>query len=156
MITLIAALAENNCIGQNGKLPWHIPEDLAHFKELTSGKIVLMGRKTWESLPEKFRPLPKRKNIIITRQEKYFVGEGVEVFGEIEEALKKYQNEEIFIIGGAEIYRQTLEFADRLEITHVHQKVDGDAFFPEIQTNIWEEVKRLDFEQFSFVSYKKK
>lgn len=156
MITLIAALAENNCIGQNGKLPWHIPEDLAHFKELTSGKIVLMGRKTWESLPEKFRPLPKRKNIIITRQEKYFVGEGVEVFGEIEEALKKYQNEEIFIIGGAEIYRQTLDFADMLEITHVHQKVDGDAFFPEIQTNIWEEVKRLDFEQFSFVSYKKK
>jgi dihydrofolate reductase len=155
MITLIAALAENNCIGKNGTLPWHIPEDLAHFKELTNGKIVLMGRKTWESLPEKFRPLPNRKNIVISRQKGYELPADVEIFDEITDAFKKYQKDEIFVIGGAEIYRQSIEAADILEITRVHQVVDGDAFFPEIKKDIWEEVGRIDFEKFSFLRYKK-
>lgn len=156
MITLIAALAENNCIGKNGTLPWHIPEDLAHFKELTNGKIVLMGRKTWESLPEKFRPLPNRKNIVISRQKGYVIPVGVEVFDQIADALKKYQEDEVFVIGGAEIYRQSIDAADILEITMVYQVVEGDAFFPEIKKDIWEEVSRIDFEKFSFVTYKKR
>ncbi len=156
MITLIAALAQNNCIGKNGKLPWHIPEDMVHFKELTTGKIVLMGRKTWESIPEKFRPLPNRKNIVITRQENYFVPSDVEVYTNIEDVLQKYAAEEIMVIGGAEIYKQTIDTADVLEITHVKESVDGDAFFPEIKKDIWNETHREDFENFSFVTYRKK
>ncbi len=155
MITLVAALSQNNCIGNNGKLPWNIKEDMEHFKKITMGHIVLMGRKTWESIPEKFRPLPNRKNIIITRQENYSVPENVEVYETLDEPLEKYTDQNIMAIGGAEIYKQVFPKADILEITHIHEFVDGDAFFPEIDKNIWQEKKREDFEKFSFVTYSK-
>lgn len=155
MITLVAALSQNNCIGKNGKLPWRIKEDMEHFKKITMGHIVLMGRKTWESIPENFRPLANRKNIVITRQENYVVPDGVEIYSTLEEALEKYKNQNIMVIGGAEIYKQVFSEADVLEITHVHEQVDGDAFFPRIEKNIWRETKREDFEKFSFVTYRK-
>lgn len=154
-VSLIAAISTNNCIGKNNALPWHIPEDLKHFKELTTGKTVLMGRKTWESIPAKFRPLPNRKNIVITTQADFITPEGVEVFHNIDDALKHHSHEQIFIIGGANIYTQTIDLADTLYITEVHQIIDGDVFFPDIDKKIWQEIKREDFEKFSFVTYVK-
>ena len=115
-----------------------------------------MGRNTWESIPEKFRPLPNRKNIVITRDMNYEVPEGVEIYSSIDEALEKYKNENVFIIGGASIYKQTIEKADQLFITEVHQVFEGDAFFPEIDKNVWQEVEREDHEGFSFVRYIRK
>lgn len=154
-LSIIAAVAENNCIGKGGTLPWHLPDDLKHFKELTAGKPVLMGRKTWESLPPKFRPLPERTNIVITRQTDLPVPAGVEVYSAITDALIKHPNEEIMVIGGGQIYEQTLPLADTLYITKVHQSVDGDAFFPAIDQAVWKETAREDREGFSFVTYKK-
>lgn len=153
MLSLIAGISQNNCIGLNGQLPWHIPEDLKHFREVTAGKTVLMGRKTWESLPEKFRPLPNRTNIIITRQTDYSAPTGVEIFATIDEAVAAHPEQEIIVIGGAEIYQQTIDRADRLYITHVNQTVDGDAFFPIIDLNIWQETQREDYDGYSFVTY---
>lgn len=155
MIALIAAIAKNNCIGKDNQLPWHIPEDLEHFKKLTTGKVVLMGRKTWESIPEKFRPLPNRKNLVITRNTNYEIPKGMEIFNNTESALEKYKDQDVFVIGGAGIYKQTIDLADTLYITHVHKEVEGDAFFPEIDPEIWKEVEREDHEKFSFVTYKR-
>lgn len=154
-ITLIAAIAKNNCIGKNGSLPWRIPEDMAHFKDLTMGYPVIMGRKTWESIPEKFRPLPGRHNIVVTRQEAYPLPENVERASSLEEALLMHATEDLFVIGGAEIYRASMDRADRLEITHVHQDVDGDTFFPEIPEATWHEAAREDHDGFSFVTYER-
>lgn len=155
MLSIIAGISQNNCIGLNGQLPWNIPEDLKHFREVTTGKTVLMGRKTWESLPEKFRPLPNRINLIITRQTDYVVPAGVEVYATIEEAVVKHP-EEIVVIGGAEIYKQTIMQADRLYITHINQTIAGDAFFPEIDMAVWQESARQDHDGFSFVTYTRK
>ncbi len=154
-LSLIAGISKNNCIGKNGQLPWDIPEDLKHFREVTAGKTVLMGRKTWESLPEKFRPLPKRTNIIITRQTDYPVPAGVKVYATIDEATSAHPSEEIMVIGGAEIYRQTIDIADTLYMTHIDQTVDGDAFFPTINLTIWKETAREDHDGYSFVTYQK-
>lgn len=155
MIALIAAIAQNNCIGKSNTLPWHLPEDLLHFKKITTGKIVLMGRKTWESIPEKYRPLPNRKNIVITTQSDFVVPEGVETYHSINDALLAHASEDIFIIGGATIYTQTIGLADTLYITHVNQIVDGDAFFPDVDHNIWKETERENHEGFSFATYTK-
>lgn len=156
-IALIAAISQNNCIGQHNALPWHIPEDMEHFKNLTKGKAILMGRKTWESLPEKFRPLPGRLNIVITRQKDYPVPKGVLVFDTIDAACTnpelRTQNSELMVIGGADIYRQTIDRADTLYITHVNKDVPGDAFFPMIDPTVWKETWREDHEGFSFVTY---
>jgi len=153
MIAHIAAISKNNCIGQDNALPWHLPEDLQHFKNLTNGRVVLMGRKTWESLPAKFRPLPNRKNIIITRQTDYSVPDGVEVYQNIDEALDARREKDIMIIGGAQIYKQTMSKADTLYITQVKQTVAGDAYYPEINPDIWKEVEREDHDGFSFLKY---
>ncbi|MFH1621418.1 MAG: dihydrofolate reductase [Patescibacteria group bacterium] len=155
MINIIVAIAKNNCIGKNGQLPWHIPEDMKHFKELTNGKTVVMGRKTWESLPEKFRPLPDRLNVVVTRQAGYQVPVGVLVFPSLESALAAYKNDETFVIGGAQIYTQALPQTDRLYVTHVDQVIDGDAFFPAIDPLIWKELERDEHEGFSFATYEK-
>lgn len=153
MLSLIVAISSNNCIGKDNALLWNIPEDMKHFKDITNEHVVLMGKNTWESIPSKFRPLPNRKNIVVTRDKNYVVPESVEVYSSIEEALKKYKNENLFIIGGASIYKQTIEQADKLFITEVHKRVDGDAFFPEIDKSVWEEIKREDNDEFSFVEY---
>lgn len=139
MITLIAAAAENNALGKDNDLLWHLPEDFKRFKQITSGHYIIMGRKTFESFP---KPLPNRTHIIITRQKEYLV-EGCLVGGglvvhSLEEALEiAPQNEEVFIIGGAQIYKQALPFADKIDLTRVHIELDADAFFPEFNTSEW-------------------
>lgn len=134
MITLIAAAAENNALGKDNDLLWHLPEDFKRFKQITSGHYIIMGRKTFESFP---KPLPNRTHIIITRQEEYLV-EGCLVVHSLEEALEiAPQNEEVFIIGGAQIYEQALPFADKIDLTRVHIELDADAFFPEFNTSEW-------------------
>lgn len=152
-LSLIAAISENNCIGKKNALPWYLPEDLQHFKKLTTGHTVLMGRKTWESIPEKFRPLPNRKNIVITAQANFIVPQKVAVFHSISDAIAAHKHEQVFIIGGAHVYAQTIALADTLYITEVHQFIDGDVFFPEIDKHIWKEIERQDYEKFSFVTY---
>lgn len=156
MIALIAAIDQHNCIGKDGTLPWHIPEDLARFKKRTEGKIVLMGRKTWESLPKHYRPLPNRINIVITRQSDYALPHGVLRYDSVDAALTKHSNEDIMVIGGGEIFTQTIDRATTLFMTHVNQTVTAcTAFFPPIDLALWRETERWDHDGFSFVTYKK-
>jgi dihydrofolate reductase len=134
MITLIAAVAENNALGKDNLLIWHLPDDFKRFKQITSGHYIIMGRKTFESFP---KPLPNRTHVIITRQKDYAY-EGCIVVNSIEEALAVCpKNETTFIIGGAEIYNQSIDFADAIELTRVHASFDADAYFPEINPNQW-------------------
>ncbi len=157
MITLIAAIAENNCIGSHNTLPWNIPEDLKHFRDLTRGKTVLMGRKTFDSIIAlNGKPLPNRLNIVVTKQDNFTAPEGVEIFHTIDQALSAHSDEDLWIIGGSQIYQETIARANRLEITHIHQTVEGDAFFPAIDPLLWQEVARADYDGFSFVTYDKK
>lgn len=135
MIILIAAVAENNALGKNNDLLWHLPNDFKRFKEITSGHHIIMGRKTFESFP---KPLPNRTHVIITRQ-KDFKYEGCIVVQDIEKAIAVCPtNEDLYIIGGGEIYSQSLHFADQLDITRVHHSFDADVYFPEIDPEIWE------------------
>ena len=139
-ITLVVAIAKNGCIGINNDMPWHIPEDFAFFKAYTSGKPVVMGRKTWESLPKK--PLPHRRNIVITRQADY-VAEGAEVVGDLQAAFALCADApEIIVMGGAQIYAEALPLATDLRITEVDLSVEGDAYFPTVDANVWQEVAR--------------
>jgi dihydrofolate reductase len=134
MITLIAAAAENNALGKDNQLVWHLPDDFKRFKQITSGHYIIMGRKTFESFP---KPLPNRTHVIITRQKNYKV-DGCIVVNSIEDAIKSCpKEEEIFIIGGADIYNQSIDFADKIELTRVHANFEADAFFPEINLNHW-------------------
>lgn len=143
-IILIAAVAQNRVIGRDNQLLWHIPADMAHFKQLTAGQTVIMGRKTWESLPPRFRPLPGRRNIVITRQAAY-PAEGAEVANSLEIALKMASTAKtVFIIGGEQIYRQALPLATQLEITEVALSPEGDAWFPEILPQDWQEISRIN------------
>lgn len=146
MISLIAAVAKNLAIGNKGQLLWHLPEDMRYFRETTRGKPVIMGRKTWESLPESFRPLPGRRNIVISRNPAYDAA-GATLVGSLEEAIRQCDTgekigEEIFVIGGADIYRQALPLAHRLYLTEVTHDFEGDAFFPDYRTADWTEVSR--------------
>ena len=135
MITLIAAAGENNELGIDSTLPWHLPDDFKRFKALTIGHYIIMGRKTYESLGG---PLPNRPHIIITRQENY-APEGCTVVNSIEQALKiAPPDEEVFIIGGGEIFKLAMAFADKIELTRVFGTFDADTFFPEINPDEWE------------------
>lgn len=154
-VTLVAAVAKNGCIGKDGHLPWHLPEDMKHFKELTTGKVVVMGRKTWESLPEKFRPLPDRKNVVVTRQEGYSVPAGVELTSNLEDYLDLNFDEEICVIGGAEIYKLAMDRATDLELTEIDKDIEGDVFFPKFNKAEWQEVSREARDGFAFVHYQK-
>lgn len=160
MINVIVAKASNNVIGAKNELIWHLPNDLKHFKNLTSGHPIIMGRKTFESLG---RPLPNRTNIVITR-DKNWQAENVEKEFYLEKAIEsaKKINEDIYIIGGGNIYKQAMEFADVLYITEVHHEFEGDTYFPEIDEEIWEEVDRENFMKdekhtyaYSYVTYKR-
>ncbi|MFD1314512.1 dihydrofolate reductase [Namhaeicola litoreus] len=159
MITIIAAVADNYVLGKNNQLIWHLPEDLRRFKRITAGHCVIMGRKTFESLNG---PLPKRKNIIITRNKDYRA-ENCFVVHSLEEALQLSQEDDNpFILGGAQIYEQALQFAERMDLTWVHHNFDGDAFFPNFDKSIWVEIEREDHKKdeknkydYSFVKYKK-
>lgn len=160
MITIIAAVAENNALGKNNDLLWHLPRDFKRFKEITSGHYIIMGRKTFESFP---KPLPNRTHVVISRQKNY-APEGCIVIDSLENALAICpKNENIFIIGGGEIYKQSIELVDKLDITKVHNSFDAEVFFPEIDLNIWKLVSEEFHEKddkhkydFSFQSYIKK
>ena len=159
MTTIIAAIGKNGELGKDNDLIWHLPNDLIRFKKITSGHDVIMGRKTFESLGQ---PLPNRKNIIVTRNKHYLV-DGCFIVNSLEAALKMTNNENHFILGGAEIYKQAIEFADVLDLTLIDASFEADAFFPEIDHNIWKEVSREDYKadakhqyDYSFVTYKKK
>ena len=135
MTILIAAVAENYALGKNNDLLWHLPNDFKRFKEITSGHHIIMGRKTFESFP---KPLPNRTHVIITRQQD-FKHEGCIVVSDIEKAIAACpKNEDLYIIGGGEIYSQSIHFADQLDITKVHHSFDADVYFPEIDPEIWE------------------
>lgn len=151
--TIIAAIDQEKAIGKNGEIPWHIPEDLKHFKEKTTGHPVIMGRKTFESLPENFRPLPERTNIVLTRSD--MDKEGVEIAKSFQKAysIARDHGEEAFIIGGASVYEQALPQADRMILTEVKKEVDGDTFFPEFDREEWNEESREEHEDFDFVTY---
>jgi dihydrofolate reductase len=150
------AVADNLVIGKGNDLPWHLPEDLKHFKELTLGKTVVMGRKTYESIVARLnKPLPGRKNVVITRQENYKVPEGVLVFKSLEDAFQELSANDICVIGGAEIFKLALPFAKVLEITHVHGNYEGDAFFPEVDWNQWKKISEEKYEQYTFAKYER-
>ena len=133
-ITIIAAVSENNVLGKNNKLIWHIPNDLKRFKKLTLGHSVIMGRKTFESIA---RPLPQRKNIILTRNKNY-KAKGAVIAHNVKEALNFCENDnQPFIIGGGEIYKLFMSISNKIELTRIHKSYDGDAFFPEILEEKW-------------------
>jgi len=142
MISLIAAVASNRAIGKGQQLLWHLAEDMRHFRETTRGKPVIMGRKTWESLPASFRPLPGRRNLVVSRNPTY-QAPGATLAGSLEDALRAAADAaEVFVIGGAELYRQALPLAARLYLTEVAASVEGDAFFPELAPDDWQEISR--------------
>lgn len=135
MISLIVAMGKNNVIGLNNDMPWHLPNDLAHFKKVTTGHTIVMGRKTYESIG---RPLPNRKNVVLTRQQNNFPEE-VTIINELNDVYRwsEQSEEEIFIIGGGHIYKQSLPFADRLYVTQINETFKGDTFFPEFSNDEW-------------------
>jgi len=141
MITIIAAIAENNALGKDNQLLWHLPDDFKRFKNITSGSYIIMGRKTFESFP---KPLPNRTHVIITRQKGYHHSDCI-VVDSLTKAIKACpENQENFIIGGGEIYNQSIEIADKIDITRVNHSFEADTFFPEINLNNW----KLIFEEF--------
>lgn len=150
-VVVIAAIARNGVIGVDNRLPWRIPEDLARFKELTMGHAIVMGRATFESIG---RPLPGRANIVLTRRDDWS-HDGVRVAASLEEALALAASEgqEIFIAGGAEVYRSALPIATRMELTEVDVDPEGDTVFPPVDWSQWRETDRQTHEGFSFVTY---
>lgn len=160
MITVIAAVAENNALGKENQLLWHLPDDFKRFKTLTSGHYIIMGRKTFESFP---KPLPNRTHVIISRQANY-QPEGCIVVNSLEQAIEACpKTEEVFIIGGGEIYRQSIAVADKLDLTKVHATFEADTHFPEIDLSQWQLVfeeyhpkdERHDY-AFTFQTYSRK
>jgi dihydrofolate reductase len=152
-LAILAAIGKNRVIGKNGKLPWHISDDLKRFKRLTTGHAVLMGRKTYESIG---RPLVNRRNVVLTHRPI----PGVETYGSLDEALQALASEErVFVIGGATLYSQLIEFADELYLTMVSTDVEGDAFFPPYEhllEKVFREGNREEHDSFTFVDYVKR
>lgn len=142
-ISIVVAMGRNRAIGKGNTLLWHIPDDLKRFKALTLGHPVIMGRKTWESLPEKFRPLPERTNIVVTRQAGYEAG-GATVANSLEDAraaaARASGNEEIFIIGGAQLYAEALPSTHRLYLTLIDDTKEGDVYFPEYESEFTKKI----------------
>ena len=135
MISIVVAHSRNRCIGRDGDLPWRLPQDLRRFRELTTGGTVIMGRRTYESLPAAFRPLPDRRNVVLSRDPS-FSAEGADVFADLDSALASCSGP-CFVVGGGEVYAQALARADRVEATFVDAEVDGDAFFPALDEERW-------------------
>lgn len=152
-ITLVVAHDPNLVIGKEGGLPWRYPEDLKHFKRTTVGGTIIMGRGVFEELNE--IPLPERKNIVLSTTQNY---DNVDTYTSLGDALRSSNDEEVFIIGGGVLYRETIEIADKLIITEIHQEYEGDTYFPEYRDDIgtvWKEESREDHEELSFVTYKR-
>ena len=158
-VTLITAYAHNRVIGKNNRMPWHLPEDLAHFKSTTLGTPIIMGRHTWESIGQ---ALPGRRNIVVSRTPTLNLL-GAEIFTSLDKAVSACQHApEVFVIGGAQIYAQAISFAHRLIITEIDDTFDGDTFFPEFDKHEWQEISRERHQAkppnqffFSFVEYKR-
>ena len=163
-ISLIAALSENKVIGKNNDLPWSLPDDMKYFMQTTKNHHVIMGRKNYDSIPEKFRPLPHRTNLVVTRQ-KEFVAPGCTVVHSLESALALALNAnelEVFVIGGSEIYKHALPLANKLYLTEINAHIAGDVFFPPFDKNNWVEASRIKhtpdakhFYPFDFVVYER-
>lgn len=144
IISAIAARTQNNVIGLNNDLPWHLPDDMKYFMQTTKNHCVIMGRKNYQSIPEKFKPLPNRTNLVVTRQQD-FQAPGCSVVHSIDEALHVAQSTsetETFIIGGAEIYKQAMPSTNRLYLTEIHTTLEGDTFFPTLNKDHWKELSR--------------
>lgn len=166
-ISAIVAASENNVIGRNNEIPWHLPDDLKFFRQKTEGHPVIMGRKNYESIVQVLGgPLPKRRNIVVTRDSEY-KAEGCEIASSLEEAImyahRDDDTEEIFIIGGGEIYKQAMDLCNYVYLTRVHAWIAGDVTFPEIDSAVWEEVERTDHPAdakhkfaFTILTYKRK
>ena len=137
---IVVAMTDNFVIGANGDMPWHLPADLQHFKKLTSGGAIVMGRRTWESIG---RALPNRTNIVITRQEGY-EAIGATVVHSLDDAMNEVGTQRLFIIGGGEVYKSALELATSLHITRIHTTIEGDTFFPNFDTNVWSLAESLN------------
>jgi dihydrofolate reductase len=135
VIAVVVAHSSNRVIGRDGELPWRLPSDLRRFRELTSGHTVLMGRRTYESLPDAFRPLPDRRNLVLSADPGYSA-EGAEVFGSLREALAAC-GDDCFVIGGEVTFRDALPLCERLYVTEIEAEIDGDAFFPELDPAEW-------------------
>jgi dihydrofolate reductase len=142
VISIVVAHSTNGVIGRDGTLPWRLPTDLRRFRELTSGHAVVMGRTTFESIPPRFRPLPERRNIVLSSNPDY-VAEGGEVFGDLDSALAACPDG-CFVIGGEVTYRQALPLAERVYATHVEADVEGDAFFPPLPESDWRCTERSE------------
>jgi len=152
IISIIVAKSKNNVIGIKNQLPWHLSDDLKHFKKITLNHPIIMGRKTYESIG---RPLPQRTNIIITRNSDYQV-DGSIVVSSLQKAIElasSKNEEEIFIIGGGELFKETISLANKIYLTEVDVILEGDAFFPSIDSSEWKEIKRLDFKKDSTNEY---
>jgi dihydrofolate reductase len=161
-VSIVAAVARNGVIGRDGAIPWRIPEDLARFRELTMGHAVVMGRKTWDSLPDRFRPLPGRRNVVVTRNAQWSA-DGAERAGSLEEALRQLEGgpPRVFVIGGGDLYRDALPVADELVLTEIDADFDGDTLFPLWDRDAFEEVSRdehvsADGLAFAFVTYRRR
>lgn len=160
-LTLIVAAGENDVIGKDNQLIWHLSDDLKRFKSLTSDHCMIMGRKTFESFP---KPLPNRTHIVITNQQDYNVPSDVIVVHNLEDALDAAKNDaQPFIIGGGEIYKQAMPYADKIELTRVHETFDGDTFFPKVDTSVWKETLTKLHQKdehhaysFSFITYQRR
>lgn len=160
-LTIIVAAGENDAIGKNNQLIWHLTDDLKRFKSLTSGHCIIMGRKTFESFP---KPLPNRKHIVVTRQTDFKVPEGVFVVNDLEGAIDAAKGDlQPFVIGGGEIYKQAMSFASKIEMTRVHETFDADTFFPKIDASVWKETDTTFHSKdaaheysFSFLTYERK
>ena len=163
-INIIVAVTNNNVIGKGNTMPWHLPTDLKNFKNITNGHCVVMGRKCWESIPEKFRPLPNRTNVVITRNEAYEAS-GAATLGDIDRVLTNFKengdDDEIFVIGGAQIYKEAFKHADKLYITRILADVEGDVLLEGLDINEWELTDDTDTMtengfNYKFEEYKKK
>lgn len=159
-LTLIAAVARNGVIGIDNRLPWRLPADLKHFKALTLGHAVIMGRKTWESLPSGFRPLPERRNIVVTRDGAYQAA-GAVIVSSLPAALAAANSDQAFVVGGAELYTAALPLADRLQLTEIDASFEGDTWFPAIDRSQWHETGRETHHgetgfDYAFVTYQRK
>jgi len=142
IVSIIVAIGENNAIGKNNQLLWHMPNDLKHFKDVTLGRTIIMGRKTFDSVG---KPLPRRRNIVVTRQD--ITIPGCEVVKSIEDGLALCEGEdEVFIGGGAEIYKLAMHLTNRIYLTIIHNSFDADTFFPKIEPKKWKEISREDFQ----------
>jgi dihydrofolate reductase len=159
-VALVAAIAHNGVIGRDGAIPWRFPDDVAYFKELTTGHAVVMGRRTWDSLPDRFRPLPDRRNVVVTRNA-LWRADGAERAGSVEEAVELLGDvDRVFVIGGAEIYAEALPLADELFLTEIDDDVTGDTFFPDWDRNAFVQASRDehvsdDGVPFAFVTYRR-